>query len=162
MKELFDKYLRYEENTGIFYWKISVKGSKGIGKEAGTITKKGYKDVCIEGKKYGLHRVAFILKTGKAPACVDHINGIKSDNRWCNLREATYNQNGYNYKGTGSNTGFKNVYYDPRGVEKKYFVAVVVNGKRISGGYFSTPEEASLKAKHLRELHHKEFANHGI
>lgn len=160
MLEMVKELLDYNECTGKFYWKKSVKGSKGIGKEAGTLTRKGYVDVCIKGKKYGLHRLAFLLKTGCIPKCVDHINGIKNDNRWCNLREATYNQNGYNYKGTGSKTGYKNVYYDSRG-NKKFFVIVVSDGKKIRGGYFSTPEEAREKAIELRTLYHKAFANHG-
>lgn len=145
--------LHYEEDTGKFIWKISKKGTKGIGKEAGTLTAKGYIDVCINGKKYGLHRLAFIYMENCIPRCVDHINGNKSDNRWVNLREATYTQNGYNYKGTGSSTGFRNVYFDPRG-QKKYFVRLVVEGKKLNFGYYDTPEEASEIALQKRiELH---------
>lgn len=148
--------LNYDEESGIFTWKVPVKGTKGKGKQAGTLTHKGYVDVCIEGVKYGLHRVAFLLKTGNVPLCVDHVNCIKSDNRWVNLRPANYSENGYNSKGAGSSTGYKNVYYDPRG-NKKYFVVIVVAGKRMSLGYHNTPEEADKVAKKARKEHHKEF-----
>jgi hypothetical protein len=157
VKQLFE----YNLDTGVFLWRVSRKGSKGKGKEAGTVAQNGYRDVCIDGKKYGLHRLAFMYVTGDLPRCVDHINGIKSDNRWINLRSATYNQNGYNYAGTGSKTGFKNVYYDPRG-QKKYFVALVVNGVRKSFGYYQTPEEASEIATKQRVVHHQEYAHHGL
>ena len=150
--------LEYDEYTGIFTWKVSRKGTKGINSQAGTVTTKGYVDVCIDGKKYGLHRLAFLFKTGDIPTCVDHRNGVKSDNRWENLRPATYSENGYNYKGTGSATGFKNVYYDPRGI-KKYFVVLVVDGRRKSFGYFHTPEEASAVAKQARTVYHKDFSH---
>lgn len=153
VKELFN----YNEETGEFVWKVSRKGSKGKGKIAGTLTHKGYMDVCIEGKKYGLHRIAFLWKMGNMPRCVDHINGIKSDNSWKNLRPATYSENGYNYKGTGSSTGYRNVYFDPRG-RSKYFVSLVVNGSRKNIGYFMTPEEANNAAIEARKELHGEFA----
>lgn len=155
------EYLDYNKETGSFVWKVSIKGSRGIGKEAGTLTAKGYKDVCIKGKKYGLHRLAFLFEEGVVPKCVDHKNGRKADNRWCNLRAATYSENGYNYRGTGSKTGFKNVYYDARG-NKKFLVAITTDKKRKTYGYFMTPEEANEEAKRLRVLLHKGFANHGM
>lgn len=156
-KEYLEKLLDYNEDSGIFTWKVSVKGTKGKGKEAGTLTNKGYKDVCIKGKKYGLHRLAFLLKKGYIPKCVDHVNGVKSDNRWVNLREASYSQNGYNYEGTGSKTGYKNVYYDPRG-RKNYFVAITTNKKRKTYGYYYTVKEADEVACELRKLLHGEFS----
>lgn len=153
VKELFD----YNQDTGIFTWKISKKGSKGKGNKAGTITHKGYVDVCVDGKKYGLHRLAFLWMDGVVPNCVDHINGNKSDNSWKNLRPATYSENGYNYKGIGSSTGFRNVYYDPRG-KSKYFVILVKDGVRKNIGYFLTVEEANEAAITARKEYHGEFA----
>lgn len=152
--------LEYNKETGKFTWKVSVKGSKGKGKVAGTVTNKGYIDICIKGKKYGAHRLAMLFANGEIPSCVDHINGVKSDNRLENLRPATHSENGYNYKGTGSNTGYKNVYFDARG-KKHFFIAIVTNGVRKSYGYFDTAEEASKVATQLRNELHKKFANHG-
>lgn len=156
LKQILD----YNPETGNFTWRISIRGTKGKGKLAGTVAWNGYRDVCIRGKKYGLHRLAFLYMNGEIPKCVDHRNGVKEDNRWVNLRPASYNQNGYNYKGTGSSTGYKNVYYDSRG-NKKYFVAITANGIRKSYGYYMTPEEASLSATLIRNSVHKEFAHHG-
>ena len=153
---LFD----YNKETGIFTWKISVKGSKGKGNIAGTLAHNGYIDVCINYKKYGMHRIAFLIETGEVPRCVDHKNGIKSDNRWENLRPASVAQNSYNYKGVGSKTGYKNVYYDKRGTNH-FYVYLIVNKKRIHGGYYATPEEGAIRATELRNRYHGEFANHG-
>lgn len=155
-----NKILDYNPETGVFVWKIPVKGSKGKGEKAGTLTRKGYVDVCIKGKKYGLHRLAFVAMTGEVPKCVDHINGIKSDNRWCNLRPATYRENGYNYAGTGSSTGYKNVYVDKR-FPGKFFAQLVVEGKPKRLGTFSSAEEASYVAKEARIKYCGEFVNHG-
>lgn len=156
-QEELKQYLHYNPETGIFTWVKSVKGSRGKGKEAGTLTRKGYVDVSIAGKKYGLHRLAFLYMTGEIPHNVDHINNVKNDNRWCNLRAATVTQNSYNYKGTGSSTGYRNVYYDPRGV-KKFFVVIVANKVVHKLGYFMTPEEANEVAKSKRKELHGEFA----
>ncbi len=152
-----ESLLNYDPDTGTFIWIKSIKGTKGIFSEAGTITSRGYRDVCINGKKYGLHRLAFLYMTGDIPPTIDHINGIKDDNRWCNLRPSSVRENSFNYKGTGSKSKYKNVYYDPRG-KKKWFVRITDSeGFKISLGYFETPEEANEVACVAREKYHGEF-----
>ena len=151
------QYLLYDPDTGDFIWIKPVKGTKGIGKKAGTVTSKGYVDVCFKGKKYGLHRLAFLYKTGEIPDMVDHINGDKSDNRWVNLRKCNYRENALNTKITRSKSGFKNVYYDPRG-NKKWFVVVFDSlGTKHFIGYFLTPEEGNNAATAARERLQGEF-----
>jgi hypothetical protein len=149
--------LEYNPETGSFIWIKHIKGTKGLHSEAGTLSYNGYRDVCIKGKKYGLHRLAFLYMTGHIPDNVDHINCIKHDNRWCNLRPATVRENSFNYKGTGSKSNYKNVYYDPRS-RKKWFVRITDSeGNKISLGYFQTPEEANDVAKAARLKHHGQF-----
>jgi hypothetical protein len=150
--------LNYNFITGVFTWKVSIKGTKGKGRKAGTITNKGYDDVCIRGKKYGLHRLAFLYMEGHIPENVDHENGMKGCNAWHNLRAATISQNGFNLKGR-SKTGYKNVYWDPRGI-KKFMVIIRENGKQHSCGYYYTAEEANVAATAARNKLHGEFAKH--
>lgn len=55
----------------------------------GTSNTYGYQVVSIEGKKYGLHRIvsqSFNPVNNFEEMTVDHINGIRSDNRLINLR----------------------------------------------------------------------------
>ena len=155
-QERLKQLLTYFPETGLFIWNIPVKGTRGKGKEAGTRTKKGYVDVCIEGKKYGLHRLAFLYMLNTLPLCVDHKNTLKWDNRWENLRPATYETNGYNYGGRETHSGVRNVYYDPRG-KSKYFVFLKVGGKKHHYGFFQTIEEAALVANNARRELHGEF-----
>ena len=55
----------------------------------GTLNSYGYQVVSIEGKKYGLHRIvsqSFNPVNNFEEMTVDHINGIRNDNRLINLR----------------------------------------------------------------------------
>lgn len=54
----------------------------------------------------------YTLLTGlPVPKQVDHINGIRDDNRWINLRAATNSQNQYNRKPCSSSGNLKGAYY---------------------------------------------------
>ncbi len=68
------------------------------GAEAGRISKNGYVHINLtfEGvvHEFYAHRLAFALMVGRFPADeVDHINRIRRDNTWTNLREATRREN---------------------------------------------------------------------
>ena len=87
-----------------------------------------------------LHRLIFKLSGGKA---TDHINGDRLDNRLCNLREVTKEQNQWNSKISKNNkAGFKGVCLDKR--RGKYKAEICCKGNRFFLGYFNSPEEASM------------------
>lgn len=73
---------------------------------------KVYRQIKINKKLYKAHRLAFLYMTGIWPNDgVDHINGIKSDNRWSNLRPACSFENHRNRKvSSKSKSGFIGVY----------------------------------------------------
>lgn len=89
--------LRYNPETGELFW-INYKNSGkeklvGQGKDGN-----GYLQVNIKNRIYKQHRVCYYLMTGEWPECIDHINGVKSDNRWVNLRNTTQRDNCCNQK----------------------------------------------------------------
>ena len=83
---------------------------------------------------------------------VDHINGDKLDNRLCNLRIATHQQNIFNKPPTKQNkSGYKGVSWDKR--RGKWVTSVFISGKEVYKKRFLSKKEAAKaydkKAKEL-------------
>lgn len=97
--------LHYDPETGIFTWRNSPARNVVAGAVAGSIGKKGYKKVSIDGKHYSQHRLAFLYMTGSfPPEQVDHVNRIRGDNRYSNLRLVSNADNNRNTKLCSTNT----------------------------------------------------------
>lgn len=137
--EKANKRVKYDPETGNFIRIFSRKVSD-IGKQIGVSDHKGYVKISIDKVNYRAHRLAWFLMTGKWPENqIDHINGIKSDNRFCNLREATHSQNNANKSKTVKNvSGYKGICK----VNSRWRALIKVDGKKIHLGYYDTPEEA--------------------
>lgn len=138
--------------------RVSVSQNTKAGDKAGTLSKDGYIRVFIKGRSYLAHQLVFIMTHGYKAKEIDHINGIKTDNRPENLREVTRSQNRMNTKGRGR-TGVKNVVAHSCG--NRFEVNVYVDGKKKYLGVFEDLELAELVAYEAREKYHGEFANHG-
>lgn len=143
----------YDPETGNFYYNRSNRAKKND--IAGYKHLNGYIVIRIDGKPYMAHRLAFLYMEGKFPAEeVDHINSIKTDNRWSNLRPATSAQNKCNtIKAKISRCG-------ARGVQqygKKFHTKVRVNRKYIYLGSFETRAEAEYAYLQAREQYFGEF-----
>ena len=86
---------------------------------------------------------------------VDHINGIKTDNRRCNLRSATLSENAKNTSFRKNNTsGHMGVYK----VGLKYRAKIQCDNNTIELGRFKSPEEASAAYKKAAKYYFGEFA----
>jgi hypothetical protein len=144
----------FSYRDGDLYWS-DLANQKVRGKLAGSVNEKGYRKIEVNGKKYGAHQIVFALHHGYIPDCLDHINGIKDDNRIENLRPATKSQNGYNRAGFSDS---KNVTY--RKDSKSWRGMMQVDGKCRSFGSYKDKELAELVAHEARIKHHGEFANH--
>ena len=147
--------LAYDEATGLFRWRINTAQRAKAGAVAGFYQSHGYREVRIGGFRYKLHRLAWLYVYGVWPvAHLDHINGIRDDNRIANLREADNAQNHQNKKRAQSNnaSGYLGVCWHKQ--NEKWRAQIQVGGKKIQLGYFEKADEAHaayLKAK--AELH---------
>lgn len=137
--------LEYNSKTGKIFWKKKRK-QMNIGSEAGHLTKRGYIDINILSRPVRAHRIAWILYYGvQANSMIDHINGIKNDNRISNLRIADRSLNSQNMKvhRSGQHVGisFKRdcKKWQVR-IPKKY--GSYSANKRKFIGYFKTFDEA--------------------
>lgn len=153
IKELF----RYKDGKLI---RLVSLGRAIKGMIAGTINNiSGYVITQIDGKKYLNHRIIFLYHNGWLPECLDHINGIKTDNRIENLRECTPNQNQWNQKKREGTSKYKGVCWDPK--NNKWLARVKVNYKYIYLGRFKEEDKAGEVVRKARKNLHGEFCNHG-
>jgi len=112
----FNDFLRYDKETGNLrwerrpssmfnkQWQCDSWNTKYAGKKIITLDGKGYLVLSIFGKRYIAHRVVWEMVYGKPPTIIDHINGVRTDNRLCNLREVTCQQNHMNASRPRTNT----------------------------------------------------------
>lgn len=153
--------LHYDPETGVFTWLVSPSRGTKKGMVAGHDHKSsGYRVIAIKRKLIPAHRLAFLYMTGSIPEFVDHINMIKLDNRWVNLRPATKSENNRNQKLRKDNkSGVKGVKWNK--ANKKWQVQITVNGHRMHLGLWDDLEAAELVSILAREKYHGEFANYG-
>ena len=157
LKEILD----YNSETGILTYKISTNNRIHIGDIVRCRRPDGYLSIQIDNKRYLVHRIIWFWVTGKWPKYqIDHINGIENDNRWCNLREATNQQNNFNKGMRKNNTSGKiGVYRHNR--KKPWAACIVYAGKTCYLGSFYTKEEAYAAYCEAALKYFGEFANFG-
>jgi hypothetical protein len=142
--------LVYNPETGVFSNKITRSSNSKEGSEAGSLQNNGYVSIHIHGRKYLAHRLAYLYMTGRWPeGFIDHINGIRTDNSWLNLRECNNSQNMHNL-----HREYKNVYPNGSG----YMVKISKDNQEFYLGTFKTKQEAKDVAIKARKLYHGSFA----
>lgn len=152
-KMLFER-LVYDPETGIFTYRSRPANCVNIGDRAGTVCSEGYIKIKIAGINHSAHRLAWLYVHGTwPPKCIDHVNGIRSDNRLSNLRLATNYHNALNRRSKNS-TGFRGVERSRRQFKAK----IIVEGKSIYLGLFPSPEEAYRAYCAAAKRLHGEFA----
>lgn len=147
--------LEYDSKTGDFVRIKSVPGNKGkAGSKAGSVGVYGYVLVNFRGTKRPAHRLAWLYMTGQWPNdVIDHINGIRHDNRWENLRSADGNLNAQNQRNAHSNNKTGLLGASPFGSR---FKAQIQFDKKVRHlGLFDTAEEAHQAYLIAKRVHHE-------
>lgn len=156
--ERLRELLHYDPDSGSFRWiKKPFKGPVSAGDVAGSIHPHGYRTIKIDQVYYREHRLAWFYVYGDWPlSLLDHINGCKSDNRICNLREANLSENAANSKIKSNNTsGYRGVHWSK--TKNKWHAKIRVNGKRLFLGQFDSPEDASAVYETFAKTAHGVF-----
>lgn len=139
--ERINELFSYDEESGHLTRKCDVPSGNGTiiaraGDRAGSLQKEGYRRVRIDGVRLCEHRVIWFLKTGAWPTHeIDHINSVRDDNRWRNLREASRSQNAMNTTACYNNTsGIRGVHWD--NCRQKWRSIITIDGINKHIGYF--------------------------
>lgn len=113
---------RYERKTGKLFWKkrplkhfkLAAWGQYWnrlwAGKEAGSLTDFGHLTVGLFGGTYKAHRIIWKIVTGEEPpALLDHRDKKPANNKWKNLREATFSENFVNRSVIWCKSGYSGI-----------------------------------------------------
>lgn len=165
-KEVLDQVLKYDPNTGEFFWRarpltMFTQGktierprsaehacnqwnSRHAGKRASSLKRDGYHYCCVNYQRLLAHRVAWKIMTGEDPIEIDHIDGNRSNNRWSNLRNGTRSDNQRNTSlRTNNRSGHHGVYFS---LQRQKWVASIIIGT------FDKKEDAVEARKKYEEL----------
>lgn len=156
-----ERLLEYNHETGLLFWKARTpdmfeltKGrtkehssaqwnARWAGKEALSKINDGYKMGSINYQPVSAHRVIWKLITGEEPEILDHINGIRDDNRFSNLRNGSDSSNRKNTRKRVSNRPYTGVMKDKK--SGKWVVTIQV-------GTYEDLDEAVAARKHAESL----------
>lgn len=170
------KVLRLDADTGQLYWldrdlsdfpKCRAQKAMWVkwqstyaGKPALTSMSRGYFRGRVFGRQFLVHRVVWAMTHGEWPNHgIDHINGVKTDNRPTNLRDVPQSENARNTRiGKKNTSGTLGVSWD-KGC-KKWAATIRQDGRQRRIGLFVKKDDAVRARKEAEQKigYHK---NHG-
>lgn len=171
--ELLRKLLNYNPETGVMIWKARPEedfrsrpafvqwNKRNVGNPAlASVGTHGYAHGAINGMQYYAHRILWKLHTGADPiAELDHINGIRTDNRIANLREVSRLLNTQNRKlRSDCKHGVPGVHWHDQC--QKWKVTINNAKQRVYIGVFVDFDEA-VAARRAAEVKYGFHPNHG-
>jgi hypothetical protein len=165
--EVLEELLSYDKHSGSLIWRsrkgdtqpIKTWNTRFSGKEFGHVHRSGYRMGMINYVHYLAHRIVWKMAHGEDPQVIDHINGDKLDNRICNLRSGTYQDNMRNQKlRKSNNSGVTGVSWHKS--HKKWRACIGSHGTRVDLGCFDEFEEAVFARKQA-EIKLNYHNNHG-
>jgi AP2 domain len=137
----------YDPDTGLFTRLIKTNKTQPIGDVANCHDKDGYIVIGVDKKA--------LYMTGEWPkGQIDHKFGIRDDNRWSELRDATpsINQQNRRVLDKRNKSGYQGVSWDKR--SNKWRAYIAVNNKLIHLGHFDNVHEAgAYRLQKKKEIH---------
>ena len=156
LKEL----LAYYPRTGVFRWTDLPRNQKK-GLVAGSVNSEGYRTIRINCKRYRASRLAYLYVTGDWPLGeIDHINHVRDDNRYSNLRDVSPQENKKNKSMQVNNSyGISGVYVIR---PDKWVAQLNVNRRRNHLYYGDDFFEACCARKSAENKYGVYTARHGV
>lgn len=154
------RLVSYDPTTGVFTRRQYAASNAKAGDECGCLGSGGYIFIMLLGKRYPAAKLAFLYMTGAFPKTnIDHINGIRTDNSWSNLRDVPIAENNKNKRLQKNNvSGVHGVNWCK--TKQRWMAQIQVGGKKIALGSFAQKKDAV----EARDRANRDFAfheNHG-
>lgn len=153
-QEKLKHHLFYDQDSGIFTWIKPFKRGQKIGCIAGVKHNRGYWAIQFNKRSYLAHRLAWLYVYGEFPEnYIDHIDGVRNNNKIENLRLATGLQNSQNRKLPSNNTSsYIGVYF--KTMANKWCAKIDFESKRYYLGNHATAELAYMAYKEAKARLH--------
>ena len=162
LKELHSRF--YYKDGKLYHKERALSRGRSSTKahtEVGSYRKRdGYRVVGINWKRYLVHRIIWMMCNNKIlpdNIQLDHINGIRDDNRVENLREVSNAVNHRNSKMYNTNT---TGYVGVDKLKDRFVARIKHNYKKLHLGVFETAEKA-YTARKIAEVALGFHKNHG-
>jgi len=147
--------LAYDPDTGVFTSRSTRAPRAQEGKIAGCVDRStGYVKICLDGRQYYAHRLAWLYVHGTWPEIVDHMDMCRTNNRLANLREVNKALNMQNQRKALRRNKCGLLGVSPAKAPGSWRASIVLARRQIHLGTYGTPEqahEAYVEAK--RRLH---------
>lgn len=142
-QEQLKEALHYCPESGVFTWKVRRGGPAVVGARAGTLNTSGYRYIRLFNQVYPAHHLAFLYMTGSLPPEnleVDHLDRVRVNNAWSNLRIVNRTDNLMNMNpGSYNKSGAVGVYWQEH--TGRWAVQVRYENKKM---YFGSYEDLEL------------------
>jgi len=161
MRDRFLEVFNYDGVTGLLTWKVRTSNRVTVGAVASCPSGNGYIKVRVDSVLHYAHMVIATMVFGDIPDRfeIDHINGNRSDNRICNIRLVSPQENRRNQGGRKDNrSGATGVIWR---TDAHKWAAYIGLGDRIKHlGLFDSFNQA-CHARKDAEVLYKFHKNHG-
>jgi len=147
------------DEEGNLWWKKQIKGKGSprlMNRPIGSLNARGYLKMWFKGNHYENHIIAFCLYHNRWPLVnidIDHINGIKNDNRKENLREVSHAENvrNWNKLSKRNKSGYNGV-SPSKCIYQPWVATIQVNGKQMQKLFKSKEGAIACRTKWEKEF----------
>ena len=157
-QDLVRKLFNYNKRLGKLYYLMPTH-NHNVGDVAGYRHSGGYISISIGNTEHLAHRIIWLYVKGYLPDMVDHIDHVRTNNAWANLREVNNTDNSKNTSiSSNSTTKVNGVSFMK--TKNKYRAYIMVNRKQISLGLYTNLEDA-IEARRKADIKYGFHSNHG-
>lgn len=176
-QEILRQLLDYDPETGVITWRqrgpewftdgkytadrnCRIWNTRYAGTPALTVVgSQGYLQGTLLGRLVRSHRVIWKLFYGLEPIYIDHINGLRVDNRIANLRSVSHEKNLRNQRMRSTNSsGATGICWDE--ARNRWRARIKVSGRDIHLGRFAS-KAAAIAARDAALIEHGFHESHG-